>query len=106
MARQQSGQIAPERKPLGAGVRQGFRQCLLDCNRHMEAVLDIVLLSQRIGQGLAIGAERRPNNWAPMVPWGRRGVAGQFVPGACRATSGKTTSLSSTSSSLALGYFM
>lgn len=80
MAHQQSGQIVRQRKPLGAGVRQGFRQCPLDSNRHMEAVLDIMLLPQDVGQGLAVGAERPTDQLRDDGPLGERWRRGTVRP--------------------------
>ena len=67
MAHEQPGQIVGQAETLGAGVCQLPGQCLLHGNGHVKAVLDVLLLTHRVGQRLALHVER-PGAGAPRVP--------------------------------------
>src|SRR5262249_18332000 len=58
MTHQQPGQVVRNAEALCTGRRNGLRQRLLCLDGHVEAVLDIVLLTTRVRYRLAILAQR------------------------------------------------
>src|SRR5262249_57356849 len=86
--REQARQIVGDLETLPAGGDERFHQRLLDEDRHIEPVLDIILLAHRVGHGFAVLVERPAKypsaDRPPLDSWLRRTTLPRGVALDCR----------------------